>query len=99
MTPSNLNLGTSWKLCHLNAPAALLKEKGTPLPIGQEAGWSPDPVWARWQKEKSLSLPGNEPQSSSTLQVTTLGFSLKLIGMYILHTAIHSCTNTLTQVS
>jgi hypothetical protein len=29
----------------LHAPAALHSEKETPVPIGQEAGWAPEPVW------------------------------------------------------
>jgi hypothetical protein len=31
-----------------HAPAALLPPgKGPPVPIGQEAGWAPEPVWTQ----------------------------------------------------
>jgi len=35
----------------LHAPAAL-----PPVPIGQEAGWAPEPVWTLWRREKPLTL-------------------------------------------
>jgi hypothetical protein len=34
------------------------KEKLT-LPIGQEAGWAPETVWALWSREKFLDSAGN----------------------------------------
>jgi hypothetical protein len=38
--------------------------KGPPVPIVQEAGWAPEPVWTQRLEEKSLSpLPGIEPRS------------------------------------
>jgi hypothetical protein len=46
----------------LGDPAALpLKKK---VPVGQEAGWVPEPIWTRWQREKSLPLVGTKSQSS-----------------------------------
>jgi hypothetical protein len=36
----------------LHAPAALPLGKEPPLAIGQEAGWTPEPVWTRWWREK-----------------------------------------------
>jgi hypothetical protein len=33
------------------------------IPIGQEAGWDPVPVWTQRLEEKSLPLPGTEPRS------------------------------------
>jgi hypothetical protein len=41
------------------APAALLP----PVPIGQEAGWAPEPVWTQRLEEISFALPGIEPRS------------------------------------
>jgi hypothetical protein len=32
----------------LHAPAALPPGKGPLVPIGQEAGWAPEPFWTRW---------------------------------------------------
>jgi hypothetical protein len=37
-----------------HAPAALLPPgKGPPVPIVQEAGWAPEPVWTQRLEEKS----------------------------------------------
>jgi len=48
-------------------PATLLLGKELVVPIGQESGWAPEPVWTRWRRENitSLSLPGIESRSSS----------------------------------
>jgi hypothetical protein len=42
---------------------ALPPGKGSPVPIVQEAGWAPEPVWTQRLEEKSLPLPGIEPRS------------------------------------
>jgi len=43
-----------------HAPAALLPSgKGLPVPIGQEAGWAPEPVWTHGLQEKSFAPAGN----------------------------------------
>jgi hypothetical protein len=40
-----------------HAPAALLPPgKGPPVPIIQEAGWAPEPVWTQRLEEKSFRL-------------------------------------------
>jgi hypothetical protein len=42
------------------APAALLPPgKEPPVPIVQEAGWAPEPVWTQRIEEKSFALAGN----------------------------------------
>jgi hypothetical protein len=46
----------------LHDPAALPLGKETSLPIEQEAALVTDPVWAFWRKEKSFTLPVNEPR-------------------------------------
>jgi len=47
-----------------HAPAALLPPgKGPPVPIVQEAGWAPEPVWTQRIEGKSFALPGNEPNA------------------------------------
>jgi hypothetical protein len=33
--------------------------KGPPVPIGQEAGWAPEPVWTQRTKEKSFAPAGD----------------------------------------
>jgi hypothetical protein len=43
----------------LHAPAALSPRKGPQVPIEQEAGWAPEPIWT-WRK--FLPLPGLELQ-------------------------------------
>jgi hypothetical protein len=43
---------------------ALPQGKGPPVPIVQEAGWAPEPVWTQRLEEKSsLPLPSIEPRS------------------------------------
>jgi hypothetical protein len=39
-----------------HAPAALYPGKGPPIPIEEEAGWAPEPVWTQRLEEKS-SVP------------------------------------------
>jgi hypothetical protein len=48
-----------------HASAALYpRGKDPPVPIGQEAGWAPEPVYTQTLDEKScLPPPGIEPQS------------------------------------
>jgi hypothetical protein len=38
---------------HFHVPAALPPGKGPPVPIGQEAGRAPEPVWTTWRREYS----------------------------------------------
>jgi hypothetical protein len=43
-----------------HAPAALLPSgKGPPVPIVQEVGWAPEPVWTQRLEEKSFAPAGN----------------------------------------
>jgi hypothetical protein len=37
----------------LHVPAALSPGKKPPVPIGKEAGWSPEPVWMTWRRGNS----------------------------------------------
>jgi hypothetical protein len=43
----------------LHAPAALPPGEKPPVPIGQEAGWAPEPVSKLWSTEISLAPAGN----------------------------------------
>jgi hypothetical protein len=44
--------------CH--APAAFLPPgKGPLVPIGQEAGWAPEPVWTQTLEDKSFASAGD----------------------------------------
>jgi hypothetical protein len=38
---------------------ALPAGKGPPVPIGQEAGWAPEPVWTQGLEEKSSAPVGD----------------------------------------
>jgi hypothetical protein len=43
-----------------HAQAALYpRGKDPPVPIGQEAGWVPEPVWTQWLEEKSFVSAGD----------------------------------------
>jgi hypothetical protein len=45
-----------------HAPAALLPPgKGPPVPIGQEAGWAPEPVWTQDRGKIHCSCRGSNP--------------------------------------
>jgi hypothetical protein len=39
---------------------ALATEKGPPVPIVQEAGWAPEPVWTQSLEEKSFASTGDK---------------------------------------
>jgi hypothetical protein len=52
-----------------HAPAELLPpEKGPPVPIGQEAGWAPEPVWTQRLEEKSLAPSGDRTPDRPVVQ-------------------------------
>jgi hypothetical protein len=52
---------------------ALPSRKGPPVPIGEEAGWAPEPVWTQRIEEKSFAPSGDRnpiarrPARSQTL--------------------------------
>jgi hypothetical protein len=56
---TNLDLGTRWTSGQLHAPTALPPEKEPPIPIGKEAGWTPESVWMLRRREKYLTPAGN----------------------------------------
>jgi hypothetical protein len=39
--------------------AVLYPRERTPVPIGQEAGWAPEPVWTQRLEEKSFAPAGD----------------------------------------
>jgi hypothetical protein len=59
-----------------HAPAMLLPlGKGPPVPIGQEAGWAPEPVWTRGTKLKLPVLLFHQQQCkkySALLQLSAM---------------------------
>jgi hypothetical protein len=75
---------------------ALVPEKGTPVPIVQEAGWAPEPVWTQGLQEIFLASTGDRisiAQSPSTPKSTKLSFvavyRIKFIrhSLFIVHTS------------
>jgi hypothetical protein len=40
----------------LHAPAPLPPGKEPPVPIGQEGGWTPEPIWTTWRRENSIII-------------------------------------------
>ena len=55
-----LNLGTRRGVCgQHHAPAAFTPRKD-PVPIAQEAGWAPEPVWIG---AENLAPPGFDPRT------------------------------------
>jgi hypothetical protein len=54
------DLGTIWGEWSVSRPGhALPPEKGPPVPIVQEAGWAPEPVWTQRLEEKSFAPAGD----------------------------------------
>jgi hypothetical protein len=52
-----------------HAPAALLPPaKGPPVPIVQEAGWVPEPVWTQRLEEKSFAPAGDRTLIAPVVQ-------------------------------
>jgi hypothetical protein len=49
-----LNLGTKWGwVVSITTRPRFTPGKGPPVPIEQEAGWAPEPVWMQRLEEKS----------------------------------------------
>jgi len=57
----SVNLGTRWGEWLASRPGrALAPRKGPPVPIVQEAGWAPEPVWTQRLEEKSFVPAGDQ---------------------------------------
>jgi hypothetical protein len=61
IAPTHHDLGTRWGVSgQRHAAAALLPPgKGPPVPIVQEAGCAPEPLWTQRIEEKSFSPAGD----------------------------------------
>jgi hypothetical protein len=87
---------------------ALPPWKGHPVPIVQQAGWDPEPVWTQRLEEKSLTSAGIEPRPpdrpvrSQTLHwLSYPDFNLSLLGLIdSVDVDIHTsrCSITITQL-
>jgi hypothetical protein len=49
--PRFLDLGASWRWVVSFIPRPLYSRIEPPVPIGQEAGWAPEPIWTTWRSE------------------------------------------------
>jgi hypothetical protein len=59
-----LDLDTRWS-GQLHAPAALSPGKKPPVPVEEEAGRTPEPVWQLWSREKRVAPAGSRTLPSS----------------------------------
>jgi hypothetical protein len=74
-----------------HAPAALLPPgKGTPVPIGQEAGWAPEPVWTQRLQEKSFAPAGN--------RTPTARFNIDIKCVFIQYSVWHTSEELLPSI-
>jgi hypothetical protein len=55
LDPHFLDLGTSWRWVVSSLPGHFTARKEPPVPIGQEVGWTSDPVWTAWRRYNSWS--------------------------------------------
>jgi hypothetical protein len=55
----------------LQSPAAVLPGKAHPVPIIEEAGWAPAPVFTLWRREKFLPLAGNRISAVQPVTIST----------------------------
>jgi hypothetical protein len=56
--PFILNLRTRLRLVVYFTPLPFKTREGPPLPVEEQAGWAPEPVWTIWKREQSLALSG-----------------------------------------
>jgi hypothetical protein len=70
----------------LHAPAALLPGKEPQVPIGQEAGWPPEPAWTLQSTQKSVPLPRIEPRFPGRLAHSLITILTELSQLHTLHT-------------
>jgi hypothetical protein len=63
----------------------------TALPIGQDVGWTPDPVWTIWRSEKLMTLPGLEcrflgrpARSQSLYRTLYIEMSIETVGFRVM---------------
>jgi hypothetical protein len=77
--PLILNLGTRWKRGVSSTPRPLYPRGKSPrVPIGQEAGWTPERVWTPWKREKSLASAGNRTPIPQPSSLAFVGISTEL---------------------
>jgi hypothetical protein len=87
-----LHLGTrwGWEVSVTPRPSFTLG-KGSPLPIGQEAGWAPEPVWTQRLEEKSFASAGDRtPVVQSVVQRFSSFYNVSPLNIYHeIHAPLH----------
>jgi hypothetical protein len=58
IAPPFLDLGTKWRQVVNFTPLLFYPRETTPVPIKQEAGRAPQPVWTFWRRKKLLLQKG-----------------------------------------
>jgi hypothetical protein len=58
IVPVILNTNIKWILVIYFTPCPLYPHERTPVPIKQDTGWAPEPVWTFRRREKSLVFDG-----------------------------------------
>jgi hypothetical protein len=66
----------------LHAKAALPPEKDLPVPIGQEAGWAPEPVWTTWRRENFWPYrdSNSDPLVSQPVAIRYTDYAIPALG-------------------
>jgi hypothetical protein len=62
-----------------HVPIASPHLKRVPVPIGQEAGWAPEPVWTTWRREISLAPDWIRILGFHPVSIPTLAASVRVI--------------------
>jgi hypothetical protein len=71
---------------------ALAPGKGPPVPIVQEAGWAPEPVWT--ERLQAVPLPGIEPRSPGRPVRSQTLYRLSYLGS-LFKNSVHTANKTL----
>jgi hypothetical protein len=73
----------------IHSPAVLPMGKEPPVHIGMQVGWTPEPVWTLWSREKILSPTGNR---TSTVQPIAIVTELSRLKRYRFQPIVGRCS-------
>jgi hypothetical protein len=95
--PHFLDLGTSWKLVVSFTLRPLYPRENSPLRIGWEVRWTPEPVWTTWRKENSWTYRNSNSEPSvvqpaaSRYTVCAIPAAKQYVFMYNFFNTSNSC--------